>query len=61
MHKDRLLIINEALDRMCNETVSLHLVILFSYFLGGTEENYRKMCQGCRSACWKSDYWRPKK
>ena len=51
MHQDRLLIINEALDRTCNEAVSLDLVILFSYFLGGNEEKYRDMLQDSRSYC----------
>lgn len=56
VHQDRLLIINAALDRMCNE-----VMILFSYFLRGTEEKHRNMRQDNRSYCRKSDYWRPTK
>lgn len=52
MHQDRLLIINAALDRMCNE------VMIFSYFLGGTEEKHRNLSQDSPSYCRKSDYWR---
>jgi hypothetical protein len=38
MQPDRVLIINDKLDRMRNGAVLLHFVILFSYFPVDTEE-----------------------